>query len=79
MTQQARDLLQKALSLSDAKCADIVASSIDSLQIATDERVEAAWTDEIAGRIQQLESGQAKTIPWDQVHTRVSSELLHGR
>ncbi len=78
MTQQAQDLLQKALSLSDEERADLAASLINSLDAEADAGAEAAWNDEIARRIQQLDSGQAVTIPWEQLRSRVSSKL-HGR
>ena len=41
--------------------------------------VEAAWNDEIARRIADLDSGKAKTVPWHELRRRVSAKLRHGR
>ena len=41
--------------------------------------VEAAWSEEIALRIDDLDSGKAKTVPWEEVQTRVTFKLTHGR
>ena len=52
---------------------------IDSLDTTVDENVEAAWQEEIASRIADLDSGKAKTIPWEEVRRRISSKLTDGR
>jgi putative addiction module component (TIGR02574 family) len=41
--------------------------------------VEAAWSEEIARRIEDLDSGKAKTVPWEEVRHRISSKLTHDR
>lgn len=33
------------------------------------------WTNEIRNRIAQIESGEAKTIPWDAVDARIRKSL----
>lgn len=78
MTQQANDLLQKALSLSDQERADLACSLIDSLDPARDAGTEEAWKEEIARRITDLDSGKAKTIPWEEVRS-ISSKRTHGK
>jgi putative addiction module component (TIGR02574 family) len=67
MTQQAQDLLEKALSLSERERADLACSLIDSLDPSADPGAEGAWNDEIARRIADLDSGKAKTVPWEKV------------
>jgi len=79
MTQQASELLQKALSLSEEERAELAGSLIESLDAAVDQAAEAAWNEEIARRIAELESGKAKTIPWEAVRSRISSKLTHGK
>ena len=63
MTQQAMDLLQKALSLSQEERADLACSLIDSLDPSVDPDAEHAWNEEIARRITDLDTGNAKTVP----------------
>ena len=79
MTQQALDLLQKALSLSEEERADLACSLMESLDERVDQGVESAWNEEISRRIADLDSGKAKTIPWDEIRRRISSRLTHGK
>lgn len=79
MTQQASELLQKALSLSEEERAELAGSLIESLDTTVDEAAEAEWNQEIARRIQDLDSGKAKTVPWEAVQSRISSKLIHGK
>jgi putative addiction module component (TIGR02574 family) len=79
MTQQASELLQKALSLSEEERAELAGSLIESLDAAADEAAEAAWNEEIGRRIEDLDAGKAKTIPWEEVRSRISSKLTHGQ
>ena len=72
MTKQALELLQKALALSDEERASLAGSLLESLDTATDENVEAAWNQEIARRIADLESGRSKTVPWEEVRAQIS-------
>jgi putative addiction module component (TIGR02574 family) len=79
MTQQASELLQKALSLSEEERAELAGSLLESLDAGVDEAAEAAWNREIARRIEDLDSGKVKTVPWDTVRSRISSKLTHGK
>jgi putative addiction module component (TIGR02574 family) len=72
MTKQALELLQKALALSDEERASLAGSLLESLDTATDENVEAAWNQEIARRIADLDSGRSKTVPWEEVRAQIS-------
>lgn len=79
MTRQGLNLLQKALSLSDKERAELVSSLIDSLDSIADEGAENAWDQEIARRIQDLDSGKAKTVRWEEVRARISTKLNRGK
>jgi putative addiction module component (TIGR02574 family) len=35
----------------------------------------SAWDEEIARRIDELDSGKAKTVPWDEVQRRIAAKL----
>jgi putative addiction module component (TIGR02574 family) len=37
-----------------------------------------SWNDEIARRIKDLDSGKAKTVPWDEVQRRIAAKLKQG-
>ncbi len=79
MTQQASELLQKALSLFEEERAELAGSLIESLDATVDEAAEVAWNEEIARRIEDLDSGKTKAIPWEVVRSRISSKLRHGK
>jgi putative addiction module component (TIGR02574 family) len=81
MTQDATELLKRALALSVEERAELAGSLLESLEGAPDDpaAVEAAWNEEIARRIENLDSGKAKTVPWEEVRQRISSKLTHGR
>jgi len=79
MTQPAFELLQNALTLSDEERAELAGSLIDSLDATVDAGAESEWNREIAVRIEDLDSGKAKTVPWEEVQRRISTKLKHGR
>jgi putative addiction module component (TIGR02574 family) len=80
MTEQASDLLKKALTLSDQERADLACSLIDSLDATVDEDAASAWDQEIARRIEDLDSGRVKAVAWtwQEIRSRISSKLLRA-
>ena len=74
---------EKALALSTEERAQLVDSLLESLEERHENEdpaaVEAAWNDEIARRIVELDSGKAKTIPWEEVRQRISAKMTNGR
>ncbi len=79
MTQEAEDLLKKALTLPAKDRATLAGSLIDSLDEVDEMSEQEAWNDEIARRIEELDSGKVKTVPWDEVRRRISSKLDNGQ
>jgi putative addiction module component (TIGR02574 family) len=75
MTPQVSKLLEQALSLSVEEQEALADSLISNLGGKVDEAVLAAWDDEIKKRITELDSGQAKTIPWAEVRNRNLAKL----
>ena len=60
MTQQASELLQKALSLSEEERAELACSLIDSLDEKVDPGAQEAWDEEIARRIHEIPARQRR-------------------
>jgi len=52
---------------------------LESLEGQPDEDVEAAWAEEIERRVRQLDSGEVKTIPWEQVRANLYARLNDKR
>jgi len=67
MNTETQQLLRSALALPESDRAEIAASLIHSLDTESDEDVDAAWAAEIQQRIESIDSGEAKLIPWDDV------------
>ena len=78
MTQEAQELLQKALALPDKERAELAGNLISSLDAAVDPDVDAAWQAEVVHRLHEVQSGKVETISWEEVQ-RKGSSLLHGK
>lgn len=77
MTPEVSKLLKQALTLSVEEQEALADSLISNLGGKVDEGVEAAWREEIEKRIADLDSGKAKTIPWEEVRRRNLAKLPH--
>ena len=73
MKSDVSKVLEAALKLPTEARAAIAGTLIESLDDTVDENVEAAWADEIAQRVQDLDSGKAKTIPWSKARRMILS------
>jgi putative addiction module component (TIGR02574 family) len=67
MTTQSQELLRTALALPESERAQIAASLIRSLDAGADEEADAAWAAEIQRRIESIDRGEVRLIPWDDV------------
>jgi putative addiction module component (TIGR02574 family) len=67
MGPEISDLLKRALALSVEERAALANTLLDSLE-ATNESVQEAWDEEVARRIEDLKTGKAVTVPWEQLH-----------
>jgi putative addiction module component (TIGR02574 family) len=75
MTPEVSKLLELALALSVEEQEALADSLISNLGGKVDKGVQAAWEEEIAKRIAELDSGQVKTIPWEEVRKRNLAKL----
>ena len=78
MIDETSELLKKALELPPGARAALAGSLLESLDDTVDELAEEEWNQEIARRIQELDSGKVKPIPWAEARRRISA-ILHGR
>jgi putative addiction module component (TIGR02574 family) len=67
---EASELLKHALTLSERERAELASSLIDSLDPTVDADVELAWQEEITRRLEEIESGRVKSIPWEEVRRK---------
>lgn len=75
MTAKTQVIVEQALKLSPTERADVAEQLLASLDEALDSDVEKAWQEEVQQRLQQIERGEVKTIPWEEVQRR----LRHGK
>ncbi len=71
MADDLKQLLEKALMLPAEARAALAGSLLDSLDQEVDSDVEAAWSDEIADRVSELDSGKVQTKSWSQVRRSI--------
>ena len=71
MDRDVKEILEDALKLPPEGRAALAGSLIESLDEEIDEDAEAAWDAEIARRLQELDSGKVKPIPWAEVRRRL--------
>ncbi|MDQ6734840.1 MAG: addiction module protein [Nitrospirota bacterium] len=74
MTDKTQAIVEQALKLSPTERADMAEQLLASLDENLDSDVEKAWQEEVQRRLQQVERGEVKTIPWEEVQRR----LRHG-
>ncbi|HKM84915.1 MAG TPA: addiction module protein [Terriglobales bacterium] len=76
MTPDASELLKKALALPPEARAALATSLFESLdQEPADEGVEAAWSEEVKRRIEDIDSGKVQMIPYEEVLRRLAALL----
>jgi putative addiction module component (TIGR02574 family) len=75
MTQEAADLLKRALSLPVSERADLASSLIESLDETQDPGVAAAWDEEVARRMADIDSGKVLPVSLEEARHRLSSAL----
>jgi len=78
MSQDVSELLKKALDLPAEARAALAGSLLDSLDDTVDVSAEEEWTQEIARRIAELDSGKVKPVPWAEARRQVAA-ILNGR
>jgi putative addiction module component (TIGR02574 family) len=78
MNREVSELLEKALALPPEARAALAGSLLDSLDDTVDAAAEEEWNKEIARRIEELDSGKVKPIPWAEARRQISA-VLNGR
>lgn len=73
MATELRQLFREALELTDNDRATLAGLLIESLESEPDPDVEKAWAEEAERRWREIESGQVKTIPWEEVKAKLLS------
>ena len=71
MKRDAADILKDALALPPEARAAVASSLLESLDDQVDEGAEEAWKEEIARRLDDIDKGKVRLIPWATVRRRL--------
>lgn len=71
MSPSASKLLEDALKLPVEARAALAGSLLESLDETSDDTAEADWAVEIVRRMEELESGSVRSIPWAEARRRI--------
>jgi putative addiction module component (TIGR02574 family) len=71
MTKEVVELFKRASDLPDSDRATLAGLLIESLESERETDVEPQWLSEIERRLQELDSGVVKTVPWEQVRAKL--------
>ena len=66
MSASPKNLYTKAMDLDVRDRTDLVAMLLESLDHGSDEGVETAWIEEAKRRLDAVDSGQVKPVPWSE-------------
>ena len=73
MSASPKNLYTKAMDLDVRDRTDLVAMLLESLDHGSDEGVETAWIEEAKRRLDAVDSGQVKPVPWSEARSRIFS------
>lgn len=72
MAKNRQQLFEEALQLPAEARAALAGELIDSLDVdEVDEDAEAEWSAEIRRRLQEVDSGAVRAVPWSEARTRI--------
>jgi putative addiction module component (TIGR02574 family) len=75
MPKEPAELLREALDLPEEARAALATSLLDSLETETDADAEERWREEIVRRLDEIDSGAAEMVPWDESRRRLWSHI----
>lgn len=75
MTKRAEAVLKEALSLGESERAEIAGRLLESIEPPAEADVERAWREEVRRRVAQIDAGEARLIPWDEVREQLFARL----
>jgi putative addiction module component (TIGR02574 family) len=69
------EVLQEALELPVEDRLALATELLNSVEGPEDEDWAQAWSDELKRRLQEVERGEAKLVPWSEVRARITADL----
>jgi putative addiction module component (TIGR02574 family) len=79
MAPEVSEILKKALALPAEARAALAGSLLESLDDhPPDPGIDAAWSEEIKRRIEEIDSGKVQPIPYEEVRRRLMARLSNA-
>lgn len=72
MKQEVAEILRQALELPPEARAAIAGSLLDSLEETMDPDAELHWEDEVLKRLEEIDEGRVKLMPWAEARRRIA-------
>jgi putative addiction module component (TIGR02574 family) len=79
MSRNIEELFREASDLPEADRAELAGLLLESLESEPDPGVEEAWAEEVERRVRQIETGEVRTIPWEEVRAKLHARLNEAR
>lgn len=74
METPANDLVEAALKLPESARADLAACLLESLSPDPDEETDTGWSEEVRQRLDQLDRGEVRTVPWSEARRLIHED-----
>lgn len=79
MAKSVRDLFEEAMQLEPTERVALTGLLIESLDSETDKAAGETWIAEIDRRMKELDSGAVKSVPWEELRTRLYGGSLGSK
>src|SRR6266704_6918645 len=79
MARNLNELFREAAQLPERDRATLAGLLIETLDPGTEPDVEAAWSQEVARRVAELDAGTVETIPWEEVRAELFGPRNEGK
>jgi putative addiction module component (TIGR02574 family) len=75
MTTKVKRIFDDAMKLTEKQRAELTGKLLDTLEPHPDQDVHAAWAAEIEKRVDELERGIVKAVPWSEARKRIARRI----
>lgn len=79
MTLSASEFYDAGLNLPPSVRKDLALRLLESVEVVDEYSIEETWTDEISSRVDEIISGEVKTIPHEEVLSRLAEHRAARR
>ena len=75
MSRSVDELFREAIELPESERTQLAGLLLETIDGEPDEAIEDAWDEEVERRVRQLDAGEVKTIPWEEVRAKLHARL----